>query len=326
MRSIDDVDRWVAERHQPQFIVPKRFRDVSFDSFQIADDRPAHRDVVHQVRDFVLATAPPRRRFWERARTAHGDGLFLVGTPGVGKTHLLAAGFHDAPSSKLFVTFDELVAAAGPLGMQQLTALVTAPSLVCIDEIVLEDPGNFVMLVTLLQHMVEAGTHVLATANMPPQEARDQGGWLRSFERELGMIADVFEIIRIAGRDRRVQPLPASTHDPDQDGPELCVSWEELTDYLTTTHPMHDAGWLQQIDVLSVRGSVDAPNDKDQALRFVRFIDRVYDRGVDLRFVCQSPAPEALVAPLVGDRRYIWHVARGVSRLASMLPKPPDMA
>jgi cell division protein ZapE len=237
----------------------------------------------------------------------------------VGKTHLLAAAFHSAPQSKLYASFDELVAAAGPLGMKQLTALVSEPALVCIDEIILEDPGNIVMLLTLLQHMADSGTHVLATANVPPQEASDGGGWVRTFEREIGVIASMFETVRIEGPDRRRDSTVALAPVMTDDRQTLRASWTEIADYLTSTHPMHDAAWLDQIDILAIDGPVNAPSDEDEALRFVRFIDRVYDRGVELRLPPDAPPPEMLVAPLIGDRRYIWHVARGMSRLTSML-------
>ena len=319
IRTFEDVDRWLSSRHQPQFIVPTRFRSVSFDSFHIASDHPEHQEILNRTRTFVDATTPASRRFWSRNRIQRGHGLLLVGSPGVGKTHLLAAGYHDAAPSKLFATFDELVAAAGPLGVKRLTDLVTEPSLVCIDEVVLEDPGNIVMLVTLIQNMVESGTHVLATANVPLQEAGDQGGWLRSFERELGFVASMFEIVRIDGRDRRIEPLSSSDGVPPRSGSELVATWDDLSRYLKRTHPMHDAGWLQQIAILSIAGQTYPPDDRDSALRFVRFIDRAYDRGVDLNLPDAATSPEEFVAPLEEDTRYIWHVARGLSRLRQML-------
>jgi predicted ATPase len=82
---------------------------------------------------------------------------------------------------------------------------------------------------------------------------------------------------------------------------------------------MHDAGWLQRIDAINISGEIRAGDDKDATLRFVRFIDRVYDRAVSLNVEDAAPGPKELVAALEGDPRYLWHVARGRSRLFALL-------
>ncbi len=177
------------------------------------------------------------------------------------------------------------------------------------------------MLATLLQHMVAAGTNVLATANMPPKDAGGEGGWIRSFERELGAIAAVFEICRIEGQDWRTAGSNDEGDSTNGNDSVLYTSWSELRGYMLQTHPMHDAGWLNQIGRITITTPVEAPSDKDTALRFIRFIDRVYDRNVHLVTTGSQPMPHDLVAPLIGDRRYVWHVARGTSRLAQLLQR-----
>jgi cell division protein ZapE len=203
--------------------------------------------------------------------------------------------------------------------MRRLIDIVCEPDLVCIDEVVLEDPGNITMLATLLQHMVAAGANVLATANMPPKDAGGEGGWIRSFERELGAIAAVFEICRIEGQDWRTAGSDDEGDSTNGNDSVLHTSWSELEDYLLQTHPMHDAGWLSQIGRIAITTPVQALSDKDTALRFIRFIDRVYDRNVQLVTTGSKPLPHDLVAPLAGDKRYVWHLARGTSRLTQLL-------
>lgn len=317
--TVDDIYRWIAERREPRFILPARFRDVSFESFEIDREHPEHAELRALVASF--ARERPRRGGWFRRRgpEERGRGLFLVGPPGVGKTHLLASAYHAAAEPKLYASFDELVAAAGPLGMDGLVEALTGQELVCIDEVVLEDPGNIMMLVTLLQHMLGGGVRIVATANMPPEEAGGKDGWMQSFHRELGAITASFDIHRVTGRDRRLSPAPngrpiaAATG-----GPVLRVTWGELSVLLERTHPMHDAGWLEQLGAVRIEGRIETPSDKDRALRFVRFIDRVYDRAVALE-ATSPPNPDDLVSPLVGDPRFVWHVARGRSRLSALL-------
>lgn len=320
IESMADVRRFIEERRDPRFILPARFRDVSFESFEISADCPGNGRLRDLVVEFVSNITERRSRFWRReSANACGDGLFLVGPPGVGKTHLLAAGYRASATRKLFVTFDELVAAAGPLGVPRLTELVSEPRLVCIDEIVLEDPGNIVMLVTLLHHMTDSGTSVLATANMPPGEAGGHDGWERTFEREIGQIASLFDVERIEGRDRRIEVGLDRSPPGCRSGSVLRTTWPEIERYLFDSHPMYDAGWLEHVRLVEIQDEILPPLDQDRALRFVRFIDRVYDRDVRLTANGTGATIDELVGPLEGDRRFVWHVARGRSRLAALL-------
>ncbi|CAN5578998.1 AFG1/ZapE family ATPase [soil metagenome] len=317
---MSDVRRYIAGRHEPRFILPARFRNTSIESFDIDPNHPEHQTLRDNVRAFVDREPPGPLRFWRRQSLGdNGSGLFLVGPPGVGKTHLLAAGYSASQPPKLFATFDELVAAAGPLGIRQLSDVVKRPQLVCIDEIVLEDPGSIMMLVTLLQLMIDSGTRVLATANMPPQEAGGPDGWMQVFDRELGQIARIFDIQRIEGRDRRADRDTETTFPDLRAGSILTATPSEIEQYLVDTHPMYDSAWMEHVRVIKIQGSIRPPIDKDRALRFVRFIDRVYDRDVRLEIEHQDATPDELVEPLIGDRRYVWHVARGRSRLAVLM-------
>jgi cell division protein ZapE len=300
-------------------MLPARFRDASFDSFQIDAGHPEHGEIGARVAEYARRE-PAVSRF--RKRPAAGSeprGLFLAGPPGVGKTHLLAAAYRAASEPRLYASFDELAAAAGPLGMPRLIEIVSGHDTICIDEVVLEDPGNILMLVTLLEHMLASGARILATANTRPEAAAGQTGWLRSFERELGSIAAAFSVHHIEGRDRRTIPQTTSARIGCSAKRVLRCSWSDLAALLRDSHPMHDAGWLQRIDAINISGEIRASDDKDATLRFVRFIDRVYDRAVSLIVEDAAPDPEELVAALEGDPRYLWHVARSRSRLFALL-------
>ncbi len=304
-------------------MLPARFGEVSFDSFQTEQEDSQPEQIKLLVEGFADIPDRPSRWSLRRSQPRSSAGLFLVGPPGVGKTHLLASAYRAATGPKLYASFDELVAAAGPLGMADLLELLDQHQFVCIDEVVLEDPGNITMLVTILQRLLADYTRILATANMPPDEAGGPNGWVQSFNRELGAITTSFEIHRLSGRDRRLAPTIGGhsddrNHDADN-GRVLKIKWHGLVGLLTRTHPMYDAAWLERIDRIVVEDQIQQPDDKDRALRFIRFIDRVYDRDVSLSAKAPPPAVESLVEPLIGDPRYTWHVERGRSRLQSLL-------
>ena len=54
---------------------------------------------------------------------------YLDGGYGVGKTHLLAAAWHEAPTPKAYLTFAELAGLIGFLGMEQ--AIARSPTIAC---------------------------------------------------------------------------------------------------------------------------------------------------------------------------------------------------
>ena len=84
-------------------------------------------------------------------------GLYLDGGYGVGKTHLLASLWHNAPGPKLFATFVELTHLVGALGFHDAVATLSSYTLVCVDEFELDDPGDTVLVSTLLTRLREAG-------------------------------------------------------------------------------------------------------------------------------------------------------------------------
>ena len=98
-------------------------------------------------------------------------GVYLDGGYGVGKTHLLASLWHATPAEpalKAFGTFVELTNLVGALGFQQTVQTLSGHRLLCIDEFELDDPGDTVLVSTLLGKLVDAGVALAATSNTLP--------------------------------------------------------------------------------------------------------------------------------------------------------------
>lgn len=319
--TIERLNERVRATRGPQFRLPKRFEGASFANFVIDPAFPQQREAISKIRQLIEAPEPGISRLpWRKAAPALDHrGVYLDGPPGIGKTHLLAAAFQQADEPKLFATFDEFSAAAGTLRMDRLRQLLGSQRLVCIDEIDLRDPGNIMLLTSLVRAMLAGRPRILATANADPT-AMDAGhGYAGAFQRELGEIATAFEVLGVEGVDWRASGAAAERHLTSRDD-ERIVGFHsaELRCFLAATHPMYDAAWLDEVDRIQL-DRLEPMGDTDEALRFVRFIDRVYDRDVALSVTEPSVAIDDLLLQLRDDARFRLHFVRCRSRLSELL-------
>src|SRR5690606_1873291 len=171
------ADRLVAE-----MVPPPRFDAVRFGTYIPDPDQPSQTEAVGVLEQFAAGLGPApsggsgRRRLFgfgkaPRKAPAGPRGVYLDGGYGVGKTHLLASLWHATPaepSLKAFGTFVELTNLVGALGFQQTVRTLSGHRLLCIDEFELDDPGDTVLVSTLLGKLVEAGVALAATSNTLP--------------------------------------------------------------------------------------------------------------------------------------------------------------
>ncbi len=326
-----------AERLVP----PPRFERVSFDSY-----RPQHAsqaDALDRVRAFVedaeraLSSPPRRRSVWPpRRRRAPGRGLYLDGGFGVGKTHLLAAAYFRADvAAKHYLSFQELVYLIGVLGMERAREELGGARLLLIDEFELDDPGNTLIVKTFLGSVAAAGGYVLTTSNTAP-EAQGAGRFnADDFQREIQSLAERFETVTLDSPDYRHREQlgrwitrPAferACRAPDGPEPRYFAPFDELLALLTALHPSRYDGLLRQIGTLYL-ADVQALATQNDALRFVHFVDKLYDLGVTLRATGTRPMAE-LFDVSYRDSAYAKKHLRCLSRLGELLSEhPPDAA
>ncbi len=320
--SISTLRSRVKETRGPQFRLPKRFDGATFDNFVVDGRLTGQTQAIQKIIRLLDEPEATRSRLpWRRATEGLPyRGVYLDGPPGIGKTHLLAAAFQRAAGPKLFATFDEFSAAAGTLGMRRLLHVLGDQRLVCIDEIDLRDPGNIMLLTSLVRAMLEGRPRILATANADPT-AMDAGhSYADDFARELGEIAGAFEVIQVDGVDWRESGAAARQHVARESSEQRVVEFNDsgLRLFLSETHPMYDAAWLDEVDRI-VLDRLTPMADTDEALRFVRFIDRVYDRDVELAVERFDLPLDDLLIPLKKDARFRMHYARCRSRLIELI-------
>ncbi len=319
MRRLTDLPAPGLPRRE-DWVPPPRFGTVRF-----ADYVPAHptqTEALAAVQGFADAPAPRRRWFRRRPEPAAATGLYLDGGFGVGKTHLLAALWHASPEPrKVYLSFAELVAAIGTLGMPRALETLGSERLYCVDEFELDDPGNTLIVKTFLAHVFDRGARVLTTSNTAPN-AQGEGRFdAASFRREIQSIAARFRTVRIDGpdhrfadRDRELLAPATAAAAPDD---AVHASWSELHVALAGLHPVRYGAWGRAARAFVVAGAEPIP-DQQRALRWVHFIDKLYDQRVPL-WLTGDVALADLFDPHYATGAYAKKHDRCRSRLAEML-------
>jgi len=318
----------LAERFRP----PRRFGAVRFDTFVPDPEHPSQArgraEMEELVSEVEAASAAPRRRWGRGRREADrtAPGRYLDGGFGVGKTHLLAAAWHASPAPKAYLTFGELTAMIGFLGMAEAVRAFSGYRLLCIDEFELDDVANTLMTVSFLRAVVPAGVRVAATSNSLPDRLGEGRFSADEFKREIVAIASWFEVVRMDGPDYRATARPVATvalTDLEADailhvaaGPATDDAFDAVLAHLRRVHPVQYGPLLEGIDTVVVRG-MRTLRDQNGALAWVALVDELYD--AELVLGATGCGPAEVFDPSFRDGGFGKKYGRCESRLAAML-------
>lgn len=270
-------------------VPPPLFGAVSFAGYQPDPREPTQAEAVEVLERFAArVTDPPRhRRGLFRQEPVAAGGVYLDGGFGVGKTHLLASLWHAVPGPKAYATFVELTHLAGTLGFAGLVDALGDRRLLAIDEFELDDPGDTVLISTLLARLVERGVALAATSNTLPGALGEGRFAAADFSREIQGLASRFDSVRIDGPDYRHRgvpeaPAPGSDDDvraaTDHDGATV----DDFTGLLRHLGSLHPSRYGALVDGVTTAGLLQVRPVPEQAtaLRLVVLVDRLYDRQV----------------------------------------------
>ncbi|MHA7956796.1 cell division protein ZapE [Streptomyces sp. L500] len=323
------ADRLVAE-----MVPPPRFDGVRFDTYIPDPNQPSQTEAVKILAGFAggLGGEAAGRKRWFRRETkpaapAGPRGVYLDGGYGVGKTHLLASLWHAtpaAPERKAFGTFVELTNLVGALGFQQTVRTLSEHKLLCIDEFELDDPGDTVLVSTLLGKLVDAGVALAATSNTLPGKLGEGRFAAADFLREIQGLSAHFRPLRIDGEDYRHRGLPQAPAPYDDDTVERVAhraegasldAFPDLLDHLSKVHPSRYGAMCDGVRAVCLTG-VRAVPDQSTALRLVVLADRLYDREVP---VLASGRPfDELFSEEMLNGGYRKKYFRAISRLTAL--------
>ncbi|MEU6672820.1 cell division protein ZapE [Streptomyces sp. NPDC046853] len=324
------ADRLVAE-----MVPPPRFDSVRFDTYIPDPDQPSQTEAVRVLSDFAAGLggahasgAGKRRWFQKKAAAPTGPrGVYLDGGYGVGKTHLLASLWHATPAEpgqKAFGTFVELTNLVGALGFQQTVRTLSGHRLLCIDEFELDDPGDTVLVSSLLSRLVDEGVALAATSNTLPGKLGEGRFASADFLREIQGLATHFKSLRIDGEDYRHRGLPeAPAPYSDEQVTRAAYATEgaslddfpHLLDHLARVHPSRYGALTDGLGAVCLTEVTPVP-DQSTALRLVVLADRLYDREVP---VLASGVPfDQLFSEEMLNGGYRKKYFRAISRLTAL--------
>lgn len=267
-------------------VPPPRFAGARFATYLPDPRQPSQAAALQSLQDFATTLAPVRRRLGRREPPGR-PGVYLDGGFGVGKTHLVTALWHAAPEPRAYCTFVELTHLVGALGFASTVEALSGHRLLAIDEFELDDPGDTVLVSTLLGRLVDAGVRVAATSNTLP-DALGEGRFAASdFLREIQGLAAHFAPVRVDGEDYRHRGLPEAPA-PSTDevlraraaGARASLDgFEALLEHLARLHPSRYGALVDDLELVCLAGVVPVA-DQAAALRLVVLVDRLYDRDV----------------------------------------------
>ncbi|MEU0147980.1 cell division protein ZapE [Streptomyces sp. NPDC006288] len=337
------ADRLVAE-----MVPPPRFDSVRFDTYVPDPNQPSQTEAVGVLSSFAAGLGgahatgsggsrggPPGK--WLRATgglfgkkqpaPTGPRGVYLDGGYGVGKTHLLASLWHATPadpSLKAFGTFVELTNLVGALGFQQTVQTLSGHRLLCIDEFELDDPGDTVLVSSLLSRLVEAGVALAATSNTLPGKLGEGRFAAVDFLREIQGLSSHFRPLRIDGEDYRHRGLPEAPPPYSTDQVTRAAyatagasldDFPALLDHLARVHPSRYGALTDGISAVCLTDVGPVP-DQSTALRLVVLADRLYDREVP---VLASGLPfDRLFSDEMLNGGYRKKYFRAISRLTAL--------
>ena len=273
-----------------QLVPPREFTKARFDNYLPNSEFPSQATALASARAFVKPGVI--KSMFSKGKAPAYSGIYLDGGFGVGKTHLLAAIWHEFQGKKAFGSFLAYTSLIGLLGFAEALKHLSNYQLICIDEFELDDPGDTMLMSRLLSELGAKGMRFAATSNTPPNALGEGRFAARDFAREISAMADRFQIVSVDGEDYRHRPVDGHTAALSDQELETLVSdsvaagkkvsrddFDLLLKHLAKVHPSKYLKLIDSIDLL-ILTSAHKLTDQSAALRLVSFVDRLYESRV----------------------------------------------
>ncbi|MGC8423303.1 cell division protein ZapE [Mixta calida] len=167
-------------------------------------------------------------------RQAQGDGLYVWGLPGRGKTFIVDAFFDWAPLQEkkrvhfhyFFRQLHQTIATGGSVDAA-IAASIGGCRLLCFDEFHLHDIGDAMLIKPLLAQLFRNGVLLVATSNHPPENLLANPLYHQRFEPCIALMRQHLTIIALTG-EKDYRTLRHEQHGPFSTGGLLLDSTPTL--------------------------------------------------------------------------------------------------
>ena len=305
------------------FVPPPRFSEASLSNYLPDSNEPSQSVALDHVRRFVDLQTSAKRSLFKR-KLAVKSGIYLDGGYGVGKTHLLAGLWHATSGPATFASFVEYTHAVGAFGFNRAVEALSECALVCIDEFELDDPGDTVLMSTLLQRLVDNGVKIAATSNTLPDKLGEGRFAADNFLREIQGLKAHFDVIRIDGHDYRhrenIESAPPMSNEQlhqmaNSNSTYSLDTAADIERHLVNVHPSAFGLLVNGIQRVCISDMAQVTNQMI-ALRWVVLIDRLYDRAIPVSF--SGCSVEELFSPEMLKGGYRKKYLRALSPLSAL--------
>lgn len=267
-----------------------KFNKCTYDNYTHDSRYPSQLYLKNILRSITEASKYTEKKsffsiFGNKKKSKKHDNLYIDGTYGVGKTHLLSACFNDFNGTKAFMSFLELTYFINFYGLEKTIDKFKSLDLLLIDEFDLDDPATTRMVARLID-AINTKTLIITTSNKLPKELGGGNFDTEMFARELGIIADTFKTIVVEGvsfrinlarwqanySDKCFMDTYASKEKKEQ---SLYVTFKDLMGTLRNNHPFRFFVIPKNYTSIFVDGFGNF-SQLDDALRFTTFVDHCY--------------------------------------------------
>jgi len=284
-----------------------KFSHCTFENYIPDENYPSQAEIkrtlqlsIDKMKDFKGASKKkPKRKFslFGKSKVCAGDSckpenIYIDGSYGIGKTHLLSSCYNLCQNSKAFLSFGEMNYFFHYLGVEKCIEYFSQLNLILIDEFELDDPA---MTHIMAKFFREINDHslIVTTSNTLPSDLGKGRMNVDGFQKQLGQIADSFNSIMVEGEDYRKKNkemkkqmseesfLDAFGAYTAEKKPKSKINFDSLNKLLEGNHPFKYFVIPANIEALFIDGMRPFPR-LDSALRFNQLIDHCYYHNTNL--------------------------------------------